>query len=80
MRRWWLDEMAHAGEEHLDPQYVAGYDQKSAFDPAEDLDALKALGASPSTKFVLPLELTGVLRGLAGYANQAFDGAGDTPS
>ncbi|HZR13764.1 MAG TPA: SPFH domain-containing protein [Acidimicrobiia bacterium] len=44
------------------------------------LEALKALGASPSTKFVLPLELTGVLHGLAGYANQAFDGAGDTPS
>jgi regulator of protease activity HflC (stomatin/prohibitin superfamily) len=38
------------------------------------LEALKALGASPSTKFVLPLELTGVLSGLAGYTSQAFNG------
>jgi len=36
------------------------------------LDALKALGASPSTKFVLPLELTTLLQGLAGYAGDAF--------
>ena len=41
------------------------------------LEALKALGASPSTKFVLPLELTGMLSGLARYTGQAFDGAGD---
>jgi regulator of protease activity HflC (stomatin/prohibitin superfamily) len=38
------------------------------------LEALKALGASPSTKFVLPLELTGVLSGLASYTSQAFNG------
>ena len=36
------------------------------------LDALKALGASPSTKFVLPLELSTLLQGLAGYAGDAF--------
>ncbi|MBV8949569.1 MAG: SPFH/Band 7/PHB domain protein [Actinobacteria bacterium] len=41
------------------------------------LDALKALGASPSTKFVLPLELTGVLSGLAAYTGQAFNGASE---
>jgi regulator of protease activity HflC (stomatin/prohibitin superfamily) len=41
------------------------------------LEALKALGASPSTKFVLPLELTGVLRGIAGFTDEAFSG-GDT--
>jgi regulator of protease activity HflC (stomatin/prohibitin superfamily) len=36
------------------------------------LDALRSLGASPSTKFVLPLELSTLLGGLAGYAGEAF--------
>jgi regulator of protease activity HflC (stomatin/prohibitin superfamily) len=36
------------------------------------LDALKTLGASPSTKFVLPLELSNLLSGIAGYAGEAF--------
>ena len=36
------------------------------------LEALKALGASPSTKFVLPLELSSLLQGVAGYAGSAF--------
>jgi SAM-dependent methyltransferase len=44
VKTWWLDELSHAGEEHLDPQFVAGYDQKSGFEPAEDIDALTALG------------------------------------
>jgi len=38
------------------------------------LEALKVLGASPSTKFVLPLELTGLLKGVSGYADRAFGG------
>ena len=36
------------------------------------LEALKSLGASPSTKFVLPLELSNLLQGLAGYTGEAF--------
>lgn len=41
------------------------------------LEALKALGASPATKFVLPLELTGLVAGVGALANDAFrDGAG----
>jgi regulator of protease activity HflC (stomatin/prohibitin superfamily) len=36
------------------------------------LEALKALGASKSTKFVLPLELSNLLQGVAGYAGTAF--------
>ena len=42
------------------------------------LEALKALGASPSTKFVLPLELTGVLQGITAFSNRAF--AEDVPT
>jgi regulator of protease activity HflC (stomatin/prohibitin superfamily) len=36
------------------------------------LDALKTLGASPSTKFVLPLELTSLLANVLGDSRKAF--------
>jgi SAM-dependent methyltransferase len=37
-----LDELAHAGPEHLDPAFVAGYDRKQGYpDPAEDLAAFE---------------------------------------
>lgn len=36
------------------------------------LDALKALGASPSTKFVLPMELTSLLSGVIGDSRKVF--------
>jgi len=43
------------------------------------LEALKALGASPSTKFVLPLEFSSLLKGIAAYAGTAFqDGPAGT--
>jgi ubiquinone/menaquinone biosynthesis C-methylase UbiE len=44
MKRWWLDEHAHAGPEHLDPEYIAGYDRKAGFDPAEDIEVLRRHG------------------------------------
>ncbi len=37
---WILDERRHAGEEHLDPEQVARYDQKIPFDPSEEIDIL----------------------------------------
>ncbi len=39
-----MNELARAGSEHLDPGYVDAYDDKARFDPAEDIDALRALG------------------------------------
>jgi SAM-dependent methyltransferase len=39
-----LDELAHAGQEHLDEAYVAGYEAKSQYDPAPDVDVLRAHG------------------------------------
>jgi SAM-dependent methyltransferase len=41
---WRFDEQAHAGDEHLDPAYVAGYDRKAQTDPGDDLRRLRALG------------------------------------
>jgi len=41
---WYLDELAHAGQEHLDPAYIATYESKAQTDPAQDVAALQALG------------------------------------
>lgn len=41
---WLFDELAHAGDEHLDPGYVTTYDRKSATDPTDDLALLIAHG------------------------------------
>ena len=40
------------------------------------LEALKELGASEATKFVIPLELSSLLGGVAGQAGRAFNGGG----
>lgn len=40
------------------------------------LEALKSLGASPATKFIVPLEFTSLLRGVGAFAGEAF-GTGD---
>ncbi|MBE1490384.1 class I SAM-dependent methyltransferase [Plantactinospora soyae] len=49
---WWLDELAHAGNEHLDPAYVAGYDRKAGHDPQADLDILCRLGLDGDSTLV----------------------------
>lgn len=46
LQRWLLDELAHAGPEHLDAAFIAGYDRKQGYpDPAPDLDVLRQHGA-----------------------------------
>lgn len=49
---WRLDELAHAGPEHLDPDYVAAYDRKSPTDWGEDIATLQALGVGASSTVV----------------------------
>ncbi len=51
-RLWWLDEVAHAGPEHLDADYVAGYDHKSPTEWAEEVAALRALGIDSTSTVV----------------------------
>ncbi|MFE2427404.1 class I SAM-dependent methyltransferase [Streptomyces sp. NPDC059373] len=42
---WKIDELAHAGPEHLDAAFVAGYDRKQGHpDPTEDIAVLAAHG------------------------------------
>jgi len=36
------------------------------------LDALKQIGSSPSTKFVIPMEFTKLLSGITDFAEQTF--------
>jgi regulator of protease activity HflC (stomatin/prohibitin superfamily) len=40
------------------------------------LEALKALGASPATKFVVPMEFANLLSGLTGFTSRAFGDGG----
>lgn len=49
---WQFDEIAHAGAEHLDPDYVAAYDRKSPTDWSEDIEILLALGVGPTSTVV----------------------------
>ncbi len=50
---WMLDELAHAGPEHLDAAAVLGFDRKQGYpDAGPDLDALAALGLGPSSRVV----------------------------
>ncbi|MFI5054245.1 MAG: class I SAM-dependent methyltransferase [Acidimicrobiia bacterium] len=51
-RPWVPDELGYAGEEHLDPGYVSGYDRKQQFDPADDVAILQALGMGRSSALV----------------------------
>ena len=47
-----LREIALAGPEHLDAAYVAGYDRKARFDPADDLEALRGHGLGAGSTLV----------------------------
>lgn len=49
---WALNELAHAGPEHLDPAFVAGYERKQGTDPSEDLAVLRAHGLDSTSTLV----------------------------
>jgi SAM-dependent methyltransferase len=52
IRNWWIDELAHAGKEHLDASYVAAYERKAGYDPTEDLVSLKQHGLGSESVLV----------------------------
>jgi len=47
-----IDERAFAGDEHLDPAYVAGYDRKTGFDVQADVALLRELGLDGESTLV----------------------------
>jgi ubiquinone/menaquinone biosynthesis C-methylase UbiE len=50
---WMLDELAHAGPEHLDSAFVEGFDDKQGRpDPTADLDVLAAHGLTGTSTVV----------------------------
>ncbi|MGK5499272.1 class I SAM-dependent methyltransferase [Streptomyces sp. URMC 125] len=50
---WTIDESAHAGPEHLDPAFVAGFDRKQGYpDPAPDVAALRRHGVGEDAAVV----------------------------
>jgi ubiquinone/menaquinone biosynthesis C-methylase UbiE len=49
---WYLDELTHAGPEHLNPAYVPGYDAKAGTEPTEDLAVLRGLGLNATHTLV----------------------------
>ena len=52
MEPWIFDEGAHAGPDHLDPAYVAAYDQKAGNDPVDDLVVLRRHGLDHASTVV----------------------------
>jgi SAM-dependent methyltransferase len=52
MADWMLDELAHAGQEHVDAAYVAGYEAKSQYDPEPDLIVLRRHGLDDTSTVV----------------------------
>lgn len=51
-RGWVPDEVALAGQEHLDPDHVAGYEAKAGLDLAAALELLRSHGLGPDTTLV----------------------------
>ncbi len=49
---WWIEEVVYAGAEHLDEAYVAGYEAKAGYEPAEDVTALLRQGIGPDSTVV----------------------------
>jgi ubiquinone/menaquinone biosynthesis C-methylase UbiE len=45
---WYLDELRHAGSEHIDAHYVSTYDRKAATDPTADVALMRELGLNAS--------------------------------
>jgi regulator of protease activity HflC (stomatin/prohibitin superfamily) len=44
------------------------------------LDALKQIGTSPSTKFIIPMEFSNMLSGIVGLTGRVFQDGGEEPS
>lgn len=49
---WKIDEKQHAGEEHIDPDEVAQFDEKMPFDPSAEINLLLEFGLSEEDTIV----------------------------
>jgi SAM-dependent methyltransferase len=70
---WGLDERVHAGAEHLDPAYVAGYERKAGYDPAADVRVLLDAGIGQGSTVVDMGAGTGVFAmAIAGHVRRVI--------
>jgi SAM-dependent methyltransferase len=52
-KTWMIDELAHAGPEHLDEGFIAGFDRKQGYpDPAADIAAFEGHGLGATSTVV----------------------------
>jgi ubiquinone/menaquinone biosynthesis C-methylase UbiE len=58
---WLIDELAYAGPEHLEPDFVAGYDRKQGTDPAAAITVLRRYGLDETSTLVDLAAGTGTL-------------------
>lgn len=72
MSGWHLDERAHAGPEHLEAGYVAGYDAKTKLDVEAALEPLRRHGLGPETALVDLGCGTGLLAAAASEAGRVI--------
>jgi SAM-dependent methyltransferase len=52
MQPWTLNELAHAGPEHLDPQFVSAYERKAGVDQVDDIAVLRRHGIDHTSTLV----------------------------
>lgn len=62
-----IDELAYAGAEHRDHNYVAGYDRKTGFETAAEVALLERLGLGPDSTLVDLGAGTGMLAAALAY-------------
>jgi SAM-dependent methyltransferase len=78
--RWYLDERAYAGPEHLEPDYVAGYDAKTGLEVDAALALLRRHGLGPETTLVDLGCGTGLLAAAAGRECRRVVGVDPSPA
>ena len=77
---WHLDEWAHAGPEHLDPEYVSSYDAKARLDLEGTLAVLRRHGLDSDATFVDLGCGTGLLAAAAAPEAQRVVGVDVSPA
>jgi SAM-dependent methyltransferase len=77
---WQLDERAHAGSEHLDPAYVAGYDAKTQLELGAALDLLRRHGLGRDATLVDLGCGTGLLAAAAAAEAERVVGVDPSPA
>lgn len=70
---WLIDEYANAGSEHIDPDAVSGYDERTPFDPRREVALLRAAGIDAADTVVDVGSGTGVFAvAMAEYCAQVI--------